>query len=716
MKNRILVLVLSFFFVAIFWGTISFLPDEGMYPLSEIHKLNLNEAGLKISVNEVYNPDGISLIDGLVKVGGCSGSFVSDEGLIISNHHCVFAFVQRASILENNYLENGFLAETREKEIPAEGLTCRITESYEDVSEKILMAAESIDDIKKRSEIIEKKIKELIKEEEEKDSTIKAEISEMFTGQSYVLFRYKIINDVRLVYVPPRNIGEFGGESDNWIWPRHTGDFSFVRAYVAPDGSPSKYSSGNVPFKPKNFIKVNPRGVQEGDFVFLMGYPGRTFKNYPSNYLFYQQKYQLPYLSELYKWMIDLYKVEGETNPEFALKFSSQIKSLANVEKNYKSKLIGIDRLGIIEKKETEDKKLAEFIKSNDEHRKKYGNVIEEIGKVYNDLYQSGRLQFTFSLISRYSPAYRLAEILVQKLKEMKKPESERNVIYTEKGRNDLNKIISNLFKDFYPEIDKKIFVKILSDAALFPETSAMNIFDKINEDYLNKIYNGTELINETEYRKLIEYTVDELESIDDPLFKLVNELEKLNDAEDDRSDAREGNLNILLPKYMDAKRQWLSKDFIPDANSTLRLTYGYVKGYSPSDATYYSPITSLKGVIEKGKGEGDYKINKKLVELYDKNDFGTFKDEKLNDVPVAILYNTDTSGGNSGSPVLDAYGQLVGVNFDRAFEATINDFTWSPLYSRSIGVDIRYILFITQKLGGADFLLKEMGVLVNEM
>ena len=712
MKNRILILTICLFIIIIFSGTISFIPEEGMYPLSEIHKLNLNEAGLKISVDEVYNPDGISIIDGLVKVGGCSGSFVSEEGLIITNHHCVFGSVQRASTLENNHLENGFLAKTREEEIVAEGLACHITESYEDVSEKILKAAEEADDISKRSELIEKKIKEIVKDEEKKDSTIKAEVSEMFTGQSYVLFRYKIINDVRLVYVPPRNIGEFGGESDNWIWPRHTGDFSFVRAYVAPDGTPGKYSPNNIPFKPKRFIKVNPNGVQEGDFVFVMGYPGRTYKHQPSDYLVYQQKYQLPYISELYEWMINLYEEQGNSDPEFALKISSQIKSLANVEKNYKSKLIGIDRLDLIAKKEKEDIQLDEFVEPNVEMEKKYGNVIEEIDEVYNDLYQSGRLPLMFSVISRYSAAYRLAEILVEKQKEMKKPESERKNIYTEKGKGDLDKTINNLFKDFYPEVDKKIFIKMLSDASVFQETSGMDIFKELNEKYLAEVYDETSLLNESEYIETLKLSLEDFESFEDPLVKLVKELEQINDMEEKRGDLREGNLNVLLPKYMEAKRLWLSKDFVPDANSTLRLTYGYVKGYSPSDATYYSPITTLTGVIEKGKESGDYEVNKKLVEIYEKGDLGKFKDEKLNDVPVAILYNTDTSGGNSGSPVLDAYGQLVGVNFDRAFEATINDFTWSPLYSRSIGVDIRYVLFVTQKVGGADFLLKEMGVL----
>jgi hypothetical protein len=714
MKKHIKIFLSGFLFITIFSGKISFFPEEGMYPLSEIHKLNLNEAGLKISVDEVYNPDGVSIIDGLVKVGGCSGSFVSNEGLIITNHHCVFSSVQKASTLEKNYLENGFLAKTGEEEIIAEGLICRITESYEDVSDEILKAAEEANDLTERSELIKKKIKEIVKKEE-KDSTIKAEVSEMFTGQSYVLFRYKIINDVRLVYVPPRNIGEFGGETDNWIWPRHTGDFSFVRAYVAPDGTPAKYSPENIPFKPKRFIKVNPSGVEEGDFIFVMGYPARTFKNYPSDYLVYQYKYLLPYLSELYRWMINLYEEKGDNDPEFALNISSQIKSLANAEKNYKSKLQGIKRLNLIEKKKEEDKQLDEFIESDEEQQEKYGGVTERINEIYSDLYQSGRIPLMFSVISRYSVAYRLAEILVEKKFELAKPEEERKTIYTENGKASLKKTINNLFYNFYPEVDKKIFIKILSDASEFSEVKGINLFDKTDKDYLNEVYEETALLDESKYREFMKYSKDELESFEDPLFEFVSELTEVNKQEKERSDLRESNLNLLLPKYMEAKRLWLSKDFVPDANSTLRLTYGYIKGYSPADATYYYPVSTLSGVIEKGKESGDYKINMKLVEVYQKGDLGRFKDEKLNDVPVAILYNTDTSGGNSGSPVLDAYGQLVGVNFDRAYESTINDFTWNPFYSRSIGVDIRYVLFVIEKIGEADFLLEEMGIGIME-
>jgi len=319
-------------------------PDEGMFPLSDIKNINLNEKGLKISVDEVYNPDGVSLVDALVKIGGCTGSFVSNEGLIITNHHCVFGIVSDASTVENNYLDNGFLAETREKELPAKGLTCRITDSYEDVSTEILEAANTEEDISKRTTAISKKIKEIIEREEKKDSTIKAEVSEMFVGEQYVLFRYKTINDIRLVYVPPRTIGEFSGESDNWVWPRHNGDFSFVRAYVAPNGSSAKYSKENVPYQPKKFLQVNANGVNEEDFVFILGYPGRTFKHQPSQFLMMQEKYQLPYVQDIFSWLINLYEKRGENDPEFALSIVGEIQGLANTEKKLSWQDAGIGK------------------------------------------------------------------------------------------------------------------------------------------------------------------------------------------------------------------------------------------------------------------------------------------------------------------------------------------------------------------------------------
>ncbi|KKX46695.1 hypothetical protein L950_0230510 [Sphingobacterium sp. IITKGP-BTPF85] len=260
-------------------------PDEGMFPLSELNKAGLKNAGLKINEKDIYNPGKVGLVDALVQVSGCTGSFVSGSGLIITNHHCAFSAVQLASTPINNYLKNGFVAQSHEQEIEARGLTIRITDSYEDVSEKILAAVAHITDPSERITIIKKKQQELVEQAQKQDPTIKAEVSEMFIGKTYVLFRYKTIEDVRLVYIPRQNIGEFGGETDNWIWPRHTGDYSFLRAYVGKDGASAKYSKENVPYQPKKFLKVNPKGVNENDFVFILGYPGKTFRHRPAQYI-----------------------------------------------------------------------------------------------------------------------------------------------------------------------------------------------------------------------------------------------------------------------------------------------------------------------------------------------------------------------------------------------------------------------------------------------
>lgn len=691
-------------------------PDEGMYPLSDIRKLNLTEKGLKISVDEIYNPDGVSLVDALVRLGGCTGSFVSAEGLIITNHHCVFGSVQKVSTVENNYLENGFVAYTHEQEIPAEGLTARITVSYEDVSQEVLSAAESVDDISKRSKAIADKISEIVKREEAKDSTIKAEVSEMFVGEQYVLFRYKIINDIRLVYVPPRTIGEFGGESDNWVWPRHTGDFSFVRAYVAPDGSPAKYSEDNVPFKPKKFLKVNANGIDEEDFVFILGYPGRTFKNMPARFVEYHYKYQLPYVQNLFSWLINLYTKRGENDPEFALNISSTIKGLANTEKNYRGKIQGIRNLDLINKKLEEEKKLLEFINSDPELKQKYGNIIDEIKNFYDDVFKSGRRLLVLNFLRNYVTYYRLADLFVDYKNELLKGESERKSIYKDLNKDKLIAEIETIYKNRRQELEPGIFMKIYGDASEFDELKNIEPFATFKElankeEYVNKIFSETFISDKDKFIGRLfdlDYTVDKS---NDELIKIAADLFQLKNEEQKKQQLRDSKLNILLARFNEVKRIWLNKSFIPDANSTLRLTFGYVRGYSPADAIYYSPISSLKGMIEKSFDGDDYKIYEKIKELHSKKDFGKFIHPKLNDVPVAFIYNTDTSGGNSGSPIMDAYGRLVGVNFDRCFEATINDYAWSESYSRSIGVDIRFVLWVVKKIGEADFLLKEMNV-----
>ncbi len=704
----------------LFFAFTSFRPHEGMYPLTEIRNLNLKDAGLKIPIDEVYNPDGVSLVDALVHLGGCTGSFVSPEGLIITNHHCAFGAVQKVSTTEHNYLENGFLAGSREQEIPAEGVTCKITQSYQDVSNEVLIAANAVADVSEREKAIQDKIEEIVKREEEQDPAIEAQVSEMFIGETYILFRYKVIKDVRLVYVPPRAIGEFGGESDNWVWPRHNGDFSFMRAYVAPDGRVAEYSKNNVPYHPKKFIQVNPDGAEEGDFIFILGYPARTFKHQPSDFLKYQYEYQLPYIQKLYSWLIDLYIERGKNDPEFELQFAAKVKGLSNTEKNYRGKMIGIKRFNLLEKKQQEEKNLQEFIESKPEPKEKYGKVLSRIDYVYKGIFDDGIVPLFLSQLQRQIDIYKLADIFIKYKDSRQLPESVRKDAYKDKNYLKLESRVNSVYISYYPELDKKIMKKILNDGIQHKEISALQplavfarsikLGNRIN-NFVDYLYDSTFVSTPEKYISLLRNDSIKLADINDPYINFVKQMEDIQENYDKRNEEREGKLNLLLAQLMDAKKLWLNKSFVPDANRTLRLTYGHIKGYSPSDAVYFDPITTLKGVIEKGKESGEYKLPEKIKELYEKRDFGRFADKKYNDVPVAILYNTDTSGGNSGSPILDAYGKLVGVNFDRAFEATVNDYAWSPEYSRSIGVDIRYVLWVAEKVGGADFLLKEMGV-----
>ncbi|MCC6550273.1 MAG: S46 family peptidase [Ignavibacteriaceae bacterium] len=697
-------------------------PEEGMYPLSEIANVDLVKAGLKIDPKEIYNPGGISLVDALVKVGGCTGSFVSDQGLILTNHHCAFDYVRAASTVENNYLENGLHAKSYADEIPAKGLTSMITEDYRDVSAEVLSAARGVEDPAARTKAIQKKIREIVDREEKKNSEIKAEVAEMFIGQTYVLFIYRILKDVRLVYIPPRSIGEFGGDSDNWMWPKHTGDFSFLRAYVGKDGKSAPYSKDNVPYKPKRFLKVNPNGVNEEDFVFILGYPGRTFRHQPADYVKFHESVQLPYIENLYSHLIDGFASLSKIDTETELKLAARRNSLANVQKNYLGKMTGMRRLALVDKKKKEEQQLFAYINSDPALKAEYAPVFADVAAVYNRMFELGRTQLMIGQLRTNVSMMRLANLLVDWSREEKKDDASRKSAFAEKNRKQLMEMIDNIYKSYVPAADQLAFIKIAGDATGFKEMAGLNFLKELadadgGKSKVKSFAQGTLMNSVVSSReKFLElFDADEEEKSEaiagDPLLsysaRVADEIVPL----EKEYDALNGRLLPLMAKMLDVKKMWQKKSFIPDANSTLRLTYGYIRGYSPRDATYLSPITTLRGLIEKSYGGGDYTIPYRLKELYDEKDYGKFVHPKLGDVPVAILYNMDTTGGNSGSPVMNANGELIGVNFDRAFEATINDYAWSENYSRSIAVDIRYVLWVTQKFGGADHLLTEMGV-----
>jgi len=696
--------------------------EEGMFPLSEINKLDLKKAGLKIDQNEIYNPSGTSLIDALVNVGGCTGSFISDQGLIITNHHCAFSAVQLASTPEHDYLTNGFVANTHEQEIEAKGLTCRITDSYEDVSDKVLGAVAQIEDPASRLKLINDVMKNIVIEAEKKDPGIKAEVSEMFIGKTYVLFRYKIIQDVRLVYVPNRQIGEFGGETDNWVWPRHTGDFSFMRAYVAKDGSPARFSKDNVPYTPKKFLKVNPQGTKEEDFVFILGYPGRTFRNRPAEFVEYQQQFVLPYVSELYDFQNATMETVGKKNKATEIKLATRIKRNANTMKNYRGKLQGMKGIDLVAHKKKEDNELARFINENVDLKARYGSLMTDIDKLYKLINSDAQRDLWFAQIYNSTSLLTVAKnINAFKDALNAQPAANKQAFY-DQNIPKLKQALNATYEAYEIDADRKIFKRMLTDAAAFNVNQKVTAVNKISSKHASNniaidqyIQNTLEIskLKDPEYvMKTLLQSVKSISSYTDGLLLFDQDIAKQIAELKPEKDRREGLLNKLMGDYVNVKEKFKKKDFIPDANSTLRLTYGYVRGYWPADASYMRPYTTIKGILEKGaSGNPDFAYPDQIKTLWEAKDFGPFAKKDLDDVPVSLLYNMDTTGGNSGSPIMNANGELIGVNFDRAYGATINDYAWNESYSRSIGVDIRYVLWVASKIDKADFLIKEIGV-----
>ncbi|MFX3625979.1 MAG: S46 family peptidase [bacterium] len=678
---------------------------EGIFPLSEISKLDLKKAGLKIKTKEIYNPNGTSLVDALVRVGGCTGSFVSNEGLIITNHHCAFSSAANASTAKNDYITNGFLAKEREQEIPS-AITCRITASYKDVSAEVLKGTENVD-ANERAAIISKNIKSIEAAEQAANPDLEIEISEMFIGKAYTLFRYQQIKDVRLVYIPQRSVGEFGGESDNWVWPRHNGDFAFFRAYVGKDGKPAEYSKDNVPYTPKKFLKVNANGVKENDFVFILGYPGRTYRHRPAKFLDHQNDYILPMISEWYDYQIEAAEDVSRGDKDLEIRLSTFIKRRANVTKNFKGKLQGLRRTDILANKKAQEVEMQKMIDADPELKKKYGNLFSEIDKVYADIFATQKRDYYLGQLYN-NGAYNLAAFIgfhsdaVSKL-----PTDQEQNDYLKEFIPKLKETFAKQYRFTYPELDKKLLTQLLKymrdldKSEQIPVVNTLFTSDEKVEEAVDLAYRQG-MFDRDKMLELFDKDPAKLLSMKNPLVTMAKETNPIYQGLAEKQKEQQNKLTALTAQLLEVKQLYSKENFIPDANSTLRFTYGHVKGYSPNDAEYHAPFTTVRGIIEKAQNSGDYYLESHIKEL--------LKHANQNSI-VCLLYNLDTTGGNSGSPILDAKGNIIGVNFDRATSATINDYAWNEDYSRSIGVDIRYVLLIMKDLAKADHLIAEMGV-----
>ena len=717
--------LIGFLVVIFLWLNLSFSlhPEEGMIPLSEIHKLDLKALGFQLESTELYNPNGISLIDGIINLRGCTASFVSPDGLMLTNYHCAFPAIQLVTTKEKDYMRDGFIADNSSQEVRAENYTVRVIESYREVSKEVLIVLKEKMDYAQRTKAIEKKIKEIELEIEKKYPGRRAEVAEMFMGKTYILFVYTYIKDIRLVYAPPRSIGEFGGEIDNWMWPRHTGDFAFMRAYTAPDGSFADYSPDNVPYHPKKYLQLAPGGVKEEDFVFILGYPGTTYRHFPSYFISFEEEMKKPYIVNLCQFMINILEEMSKKDRTVEIKLSSRLDGLWNRMKSYQGQLKGMKNLELAQRRKEQENALQAFIDADPKRREKYGNLLQRLKNFYDEKTRDAGYDLLLENFLKSSTllnnAYKVYEASIERAKE----ETERESDYMDRNFDRTQQRMKQDLRNYYEPVDK-IFLKGMLLRAIklkennYPSLPAVEEIIKSSADaekaidaFIETAFQSSRLNDESYMMDLLKKTTRELDQVEDPFIRLSRALYPAYKSQKDKEKRQKGQLDQLLSQLIDVKKEFAGKDFIPDANSTLRLTYGHIRRYSPADAVVNTPFTTLAGVVEKHTGVEPFIAPQKLLDLYQTRDFGEFVHPGLKDVPVAMLYNTDTTGGNSGSPVLNARGQLVGLNFDRVFEATINDYAWDESYSRSIGVDVRYILWFLDKFGGVHHLLDEMKV-----
>lgn len=692
--------------------------DEGMFPMYQLPKVK----EIKLKPEELFNPTRGGLSDAVIIIGGGTGSFVSPDGLVLTNHHVAFDAIKTNSTPEKDYLEKGFYAVELKDELPARGYEAYQTIGLEDVSAQILQGITEQTPPRERIELVNRRAIAIEQATNDEDNGIQGRVVTMLEGKSYYLVKYQRFRDIRLVYAPPRSIGNFGGEVDNWMWPRHTGDFSFMRVYVSPTGKAARYHPENVPFKPQRYLVICRKGIQPDETVFIMGYPGTTYRNRTSYAIYYSQEIVYPFRIKIFQSAIDILEAQSKQSKEVELLLASQLKGFYNSIKNNRGLLEGFKKDHILEQKRAQERAFLQRLKSNPTLEQKYGNLLPAIKKAYDAYYSRSQCDLAIEYLRFVSLLNEAATIYKYSLEKVK-PDSLRDPGYQDFLIARTKERIEDRRKDFYAPADAAIFKMMLQELVqfapnerpalinnFFGELTGQAAAGKVN-DFVDNIYAQTVLLDIATTKKLFDYSTAELEALNDPLLQFAAQLNNENERMKEQRDTFSGKINQLHALYFPALAEVTGQTFVPDANRTLRFTYGKVKGYYPRDGVFYLPQTGLKGVIQKQSDADPFDVPAKLVELCRKRDFGPYYADNLKDLPLDFLSTCDITGGNSGSPVLNKRGEVVGCAFDGNWEALTNDYQYNPELTRTIAVDVRYVLFILDKFSGAQRVLNELKI-----
>jgi len=712
MKKSLLLLLLGF-------SLFQLSAKEGMWIPILLEKYNLaemQEMGFKLTADDIYDVNHSSMKDAVVIFGGgCTGELISDEGLLITNHHCGYRQIQSHSTVEHDYLTNGFWAMSRDEELPNERLTVSFLEYMEDVTDKVLAGTENLD-----GEAADKKINEntdRIIKEARNDGKFTASVKPLFYGNQYFLYVYKVYKDVRLVGAPPSAIGKFGGDTDNWMWPRHTGDFSLFRIYADENNEPAEYSPDNVPFKPKKSFPVSMKGIQPGDFTMVFGNPGTTMQYWPHQAVDVTMNQRDPDRIMLRDIKLDIIGGDMESDPKIRIQYAAKYQSISNSWKKWQGEIKGLKRLDAVNKKLAYEEEFKKWAQQNNTWDNTYESVFNAFEKLYTDY---------ATYIKAYDYYREIVISGVEVFKQARTVNSIINNIENDQGeraesiRSAMLNGLPGFYKDFNQPTDEDLFAALMPelinglDASFLPAEVVETIKQNDREKLIKKVYQKSILTDRKKLEDLLKNGSEKqlLKLRKDPLIAMYNQLNFIYEKDIIHevrkiSKSIDDNMKVYMAGLMEMKK---GQAFYPDANLTLRVAYGQVEGYEPKDGVKYKYYTTLTGIMEKDNPEiYDYDVPDRLKELYQTKDFGQY--EVNGDVPVCFTASNHTTGGNSGSPVVNGNGELIGVNFDRCWEGTMSDIMYDPERCRNISIDIRYALFIIDKFAGAGYLLDEMEI-----